>query len=179
MRLHKNLRIGLMAGVIVGLLLIAVTGLQQFWFNKSLGQAMLGTPRPAFTLPDLAGNDRAVAAWDGQVVLVNFWATWCPPCRHEIPLLNKLQRRYREAGLQVVGVAIDKRQAVTQFDQELPLEYPVLHGQLEASQVARAYGNEAGVLPYTVIVDRQGMIRYVKAGEVSADRLTEALRALL
>lgn len=138
------------------------------------GDAVERRQRPAFTLGDLDGERRAVAEWDGQVLLLNFWATWCPPCRVEIPELITLQQEYGRRGLQVVGIAIDDPQATADFVQETGLNYPILTGQQDALQVAVAYGNAIGALPYTVVVDRGGGIAYTREGELDR-RAAEAV----
>lgn len=120
--------------------------------------------RPDFALPDIEGKPRHVSEWDGQLLVVNFWATWCAPCREEIPIFIELQERYGPQGLQFVGIAIDKLENVTAYVDEVGINYPVLLGQLAAIEVGRSYGNEAGGLPFTVVVDRQGQIAFAKSG---------------
>jgi thiol-disulfide isomerase/thioredoxin len=134
-----------------------------------LGLPKSRTPerRPDFTLADLSGARRSVAEWDGQVVLINFWATWCPPCREEIPGLIELQRRLGDAGLQIVGIALDRPDAVQRLAAELGINYPVLIGDLDVIAVAREYGNVIGALPYTVVVDRAGDIAFSRQGKLS------------
>ena len=124
--------------------------------------------RPDFTLPDTEGKPRHVSEWDGQLLVVNFWATWCAPCREEIPTFIELQERYGAQGLQFVGIAIDKLDNVRTYIDEVGINYPVLLGQLAAIEVGRSYGNEAGGLPFTVVVDRQGQIAFAKSGLFTA-----------
>lgn len=114
--------------------------------------------RPEFWLPDVAGVRRGIAEWDGKLVVMNFWATWCPPCIHEIPMLIGLQKRYADRGVQILGIAIDDPEKVKAFADEVGLNYPTLHGQLDAIEVMSAYGNESGGLPYTVLIDPSGTI---------------------
>ena len=140
---------------------------------------LIGKRRPDFILPDLSGKLQDVSQWDGKVVLVNFWATWCPPCRREIPAFIELQDQYREHGLQIVGVAIDEPEVVRQFADTVGVNYPMLNGTLKATQLARAFGNSYGALPYSVLVDRHGVIRYVRPGELTRGRLVEQLKPLL
>lgn len=120
--------------------------------------------RPDFALPDIEGKPRHVSEWDGQLLVVNFWATWCPPCREEIPTFIELQDRYGAQGLQIVGIAIDQLDNVAAYIDEVGINYPVLLGQLAAIEIGRSYGNEAGGLPFTVVVDRQGQIAFAKSG---------------
>lgn len=120
--------------------------------------APLATHRPAFSLPDINGKTHSISQWDGKVVMLNFWATWCPPCRHEIPAFIKLQKAFKKKGFTVVGVAIDTAQNVRDFIDPMGVDYPILHGQNKAIEIAKAYGDRLGVLPYTVIIDRTGKV---------------------
>lgn len=135
--------------------------------------------RPVFALPDLAGERRSIAEWDGEVVLINFWATWCPPCREEIPLLIDLQREYGDRGLQVVGVALDRLPAVRDYAAAMEINYPILHGMGAAMEVQARYGNTRGTLPYTVLVDREGRIRHVFARQVHRADIEPIIREML
>jgi thiol-disulfide isomerase/thioredoxin len=135
--------------------------------------------RPTFSLPTPDGTLRDIAEWDGKVLLVNFWATWCPPCRREIPLFIELQEELGERGLQVVGVAIDEAQKVAEFAASLGINYPSLVGNAQATRVSTEYGNELGVLPFTAIVDRNGQIVHQHRGEVTRDIAERLLLPLL
>lgn len=137
---------------------------------------VLHRPRPEFTLPDLDGRPRQPAEWDGKVLVVNFWATWCAPCREEIPLLIDLERR--RPGVRVVGIAVDRPEAVRAFAAELGIEYPILLDDLRGSTMRR-YGNRIGALPFTVITGRDGIVAYVRLGELEAAELDRVTGALL
>jgi peroxiredoxin len=145
----------------------------------SVSGLAVGTPRPDFVLPDLAGRFRQVSEWDGQVLVLNFWATWCPPCRREMPDFMAVQREYGARGLQVVGVALDDPERVAEFVRDLGVEYPTLVGQAGAIDVTLRYGNGAGVLPYTAVVDRSGRVAYARPGELSRERLEALVQPLL
>ena len=140
---------------------------------------IVGKARPDFTLPDLEGAMHNVAEWDGKVLAINFWATWCPPCRKEIPEFVALQRKYAGQGLQFIGVALDQPDPVRRFAAEQQMNYPVLVGEMEVIQVAESYGNVAGALPYTVLVGRDGRIAFVQAGPLSTEQAEAALTPLL
>lgn len=140
---------------------------------------ILGAPRPPFTLPDLDGAPQDVAQWDGKVLAINFWATWCPPCRVEIPEFVALQRKYGDRGLQFVGVALEQPDPVRRFAAEHGINYPVLAGEMDVIAVAEAYGNHVGALPYTVIVGRDGRIAFVQAGPLSLEKAEAAITPLL
>ena len=135
--------------------------------------------RPDFSLPDIEGKSRHVSEWDGQLLVVNFWATWCAPCREEIPTFIELQERYGPQGLQFVGIAIDKLDNVTAYIEEVGINYPVLLGQLAAIEVGRSYGNEAGGLPFTVVVDRQGQIAFAKSGLFTPEEAESVIESRL
>jgi thiol-disulfide isomerase/thioredoxin len=134
---------------------------------------------PDFSLADLDGNVRAFSEWDGRIVIVNFWATWCAPCRREIPVLVDIQAQHPEDRLAVLGVAVDEVDAVREYVRQIGMTYPTLVGQLDAIQVASRYGNHIGALPYTVIVGPDRRIEWVHAGEVTAPMLAEALAPVL
>jgi len=135
--------------------------------------------RPDFTLPDVEGVEHAISEWDGKVILLNFWATWCPPCRREMPAFIKLQKQLGKQGLQIIGLAIDQVDLVEAFADNIGVNYPILVGENSAIKVTEAYGNQYGQLPYTVIIDRQGIIRHKKFGEVTYDEAIAFIQPLL
>lgn len=147
--------------------------------SSPAGRAMVGRPRPDFGLRDLGGHERRAAEWNGKVLVVNFWATWCPPCRREIPAFIDLQEKYGDKGLQLVGIAIDEPGSVKDFVEQMRVNYPTLIGDADAIQVARSFGNHVGALPYTVIVDRDGRIALTRAGELSRSEVEAAIHSLL
>ena len=143
--------------------------------NRGNPEDLLGQLRPLFEFPDLQGQVRNIAEWDNHVVLVNFWATWCPPCKDEIPDLIRLQETYRDQGVQVIGVALQEAEEVHEFAAELGINYPVLTGEVAVIEVARAYGNDFGALPYTVVFDTRGIIRFIKPGVVHYREAEQAI----
>ncbi|MGI9229953.1 MAG: TlpA family protein disulfide reductase [Gammaproteobacteria bacterium] len=138
-----------------------------------------GDAAPPFSLPDLQGTMRSLSEWRGQVVVLNFWATWCPPCRDEIPVFIALQRQYTDAGLQFVGIALQQPQEVHDFVAEFGINYPILAGELEVIKLAESLGNESGGLPYTVMIDRQGRVQYARAGPLTREQAERLVTALL
>lgn len=124
---------------------------------------VLNAPRQLFSLVDVDGQSHSISSWDGKVILLNFWASWCPPCLREIPAFVQLQQDYAEQGLQVVGVSIDSPEAVKNFADKLGINYPLLLGQANVAEISRLYGNRIGTLPFTVVIDRQGLVRYLHA----------------
>lgn len=133
--------------------------------------------RPDFTLKDLDGIPRSITEWDGQVVLVNFWAPWCKPCREEMPMLMQLQRDYADRGLHILGLAIDDPEPVRRFAAELQVNYVLLAELMPTLAVQEAYGDTR--LPYSVLIDRQGRIVYRKAGELTRAEIEAELLPLL
>ncbi len=140
---------------------------------------IVGQPSLTFTLPDLKGQARQFEEWRGKVVLLNFWATWCPPCREEIPLFMQLQAKYATAGLQIVGIALDEREAVQDYRDGLLIDYPLLVGAQDVAALMSDYGNLTGVLPYSVIIDRNGRVHSTKTGAYTHAELDALLQPLL
>lgn len=130
-------------------------------------------------LSDLKGDNQPFEQWRGKVLVVNFWATWCPPCREEIPQFIKLQEKYRARGLVFVGVAIDKKDAVQSYADEVGINYPVLMGDLAAMDLSRKAGNHSGALPFTLIIDRSGKIIATKYSGLTQDKLEAIIGSLL
>ena len=131
-----------------------------------------------FTLPDLEGKKRSLHEWRGKVIVLNFWATWCPPCREEIPLFIALQKKHPADGLQIIGVAVDSQTAVMVYRQSIRINYPILIGEEDAMPLMAQYSNRIGSLPFTVIIDRSGSIAVRKLGvfnEIELESLVDPL----
>lgn len=142
--------------------------------DEALPQRTIPESLPDITLPDREGTPRSLDSWKGQPVIVNFWATWCGPCRDEIPLLNTLRRERAADRLEVVGIAIDEREAVLKFASEIGMDYPVLMGEQEGYEAAERFGVSL-VLPFSVFADSQGRIVALKVGELHADQAAAIL----
>jgi len=134
---------------------------------------------PDLRLPDIDGREVSGSSWAGKAVVLNFWATWCPPCLREIPLLNEWQRRYGDQGLQVVGIAIDKADAVARFLEDHPVDYPIVTGNIETVELSKRLGNRTGGLPFTVAFNPVGRRVFSHTGEVTESLLDAEVRPLL
>jgi thiol-disulfide isomerase/thioredoxin len=139
---------------------------------------LVGQRRPDFRLADVAGRPVSADAFDGRILLVNFWATWCAPCVEEMPMLSQFQRDYAASKVSVVGIAVDEPERARQFAQELAVDYPLLFGLPEAMLVGRSYGNHSGMLPYSVLIDVHGTVRWTRLGTLERDQLEAQLAAL-
>ena len=142
---------------------------------------LLNQPRPAFTLPDLDGTPRSVSEWDGKLLVINFWASWCEPCLREMPAFTQLQQHYRDQGVQFIGVALDDVRDVNAFLSGLEprINYPILLGNGNTFETPMAYGNQYGILPHTVIVDKTGKIAYSHFGSLTYEQGRLLLMGLL
>jgi len=132
---------------------------------------------PDLTLPNLAGGQTSLREFLGHPLIINFWATWCAPCRREMPLLQQLRRAYRGDGLEIVGIAIDFRTAVADYVGRQAVEYPLLIGADAGLAATEQFGMQA-VLPFSVFADAQGRIVAVKVGELHRDEAAYILGAM-
>jgi thiol-disulfide isomerase/thioredoxin len=132
---------------------------------------------PEVTMPDTQGLTRKLSEWKGHPLMVNFWATWCDPCRREIPLLKRLRKERSGESLEIVGIAVDFRDAVIQYAHSIGIDYPVLIGEKDGIAAMDAFGMES-VFPFTVFADKQGRILTVKVGELHRDEADVILDSL-
>lgn len=137
------------------------------------------TRAAAFSLRDLAGKTYTLESFRGKLVLLNFWATWCPPCRREIPLFIEAEKHYRDRGLAIVGISIDSPDAVARYWQELGINYTLLLADDNAMALMAAYGNPGGVLPYSVLIRPDGTVASVKLGPFAEKELADLIEAQL
>jgi len=125
------------------------------------------TVLPEFSLMNREGSVQSIHSWPGKSMIVNFWATWCAPCRREIPLLNEIQRTRSEEGFQIVGVAVDFREDVLRYADEIGIDYPLLIGEQDALEAVNAFGIQAVGFPFTAFTDNQGRIVNLHVGELT------------
>jgi thiol-disulfide isomerase/thioredoxin len=133
----------------------------------------------ALSLPDTQGTPQSVRQWRGKVLVVNFWATWCGPCREEMPEFVRAQRELGPRGLQIVGIAVDQPDKVAQFAKELGLNYPALIGGYDAVDISIPLGNRLAALPFTVILDREGRVAHTQLGPIKPSQLRSIVGNLL
>ena len=133
----------------------------------------------ASSFPDTTGRVRRLSEWQGRPILCNFWATWCEPCREEMPLLDAAQARYGSNRLQIVGIAIDNDANVADFVSKNKFSFPLLVGEFAAVELMRELGNGEGALPFTVLVDASGRLRKRKLGAYSDQALRADLEQLV
>ena len=145
-----------------------------FAATERSGRALLSAP---FT--DLGGKRQALSNWSGNVLVVNFWATWCAPCREEIPTLKKMQKKYVAKRVQFVGIGIDNVSKIAEYSAEMNIDYVLLVGGREVLDLTKELGNRAEVLPFTVILDRLGKVTYAHVGVMTEAALDAALLPII
>ncbi len=125
------------------------------------------------------GLSQDLMQYKGKIIVLNFWATWCPPCREEMPELSELHAQYQAKNVVVIGLAVDELSLVKEFAEDTPVNYPLLVAEDEGMQLASDFGNNQGVLPYTVIIDQDGKVLNNYFGRISKTLLSDALKPLL
>lgn len=167
-------------------LLLGAAGIAAAAAGFLIGPLLLGSGRgreadlvAAASFPDLEARTRQLSEWRGKVLICNFWATWCTPCREEIPMLVDLRGKYGPKGLEIVGIAIDNVAKVRDFSASFKISYPVLVAEAGGLDLMRGLGNQGGGLPYTVIVDRNGGVVHRKLGLLKQAELEPMIQSLL
>lgn len=168
--------------LVVAAALLALAGGVWFAWSKLESNEAVGQPATSLlglSLPDPEGKEHALAQWKGKVLVVNFWATWCGPCREEMPMFTRFQRELGPKGVQFVGIAVDQPDKVRQFASDLGLNYPALIGGYGAMELSKALGNTIMALPFTVIVDRDGRVAHTQLGPLKEQQLSDIFAKLL
>ena len=127
------------------------------------------------TLSDASGAPHRLADYRGEVVVVNFWATWCAPCIEEIPEFSRLQAEYADRNVKFIGIGIDTPENVAEFEKKARPSYPLLVNTDAGTELARRFGNDAGALPFTLLIGRQGRVNASKLGRLHEKELREWL----
>ena len=135
----------------------------------------VGKIAPDFTLPSAAGGEISLSDYKGKLVLLNFWASWCPPCRAEIPGFIKIQEEYKDKGFTIVGAAIENKEEVNKYIEEIGMNYPSAYGIEAVHKIAEVYGDPDGALPYSVLIGKDQKILMVFAGFLSEKKLKELI----
>ncbi|HUW36093.1 MAG TPA: TlpA disulfide reductase family protein [Rhodocyclaceae bacterium] len=172
-RLARNLLIAAVALAAAGAGYL-VSHLQQVFPSDPAGAREL----LALTLPDAAGASQSMQQWRGKVLVVNFWATWCPPCREEMPGFSRLQSKFSAKNVQFVGIGIDSADKIRQFSHDLPVSYPLLVGGTALMGLTEQLGDHEGGLPFTVILGRDGKLLQTRLGLWQESELEKVLVAL-
>ncbi len=171
--------------IIVAILSLAAGFAYKSW-QVDHSQNMTGSQRQAgaeaffnAALADVTGTAQQGEQWRGKVIVANFWATWCAPCREEIPELIDTYTDYRDQGVVVVGIAVDEAEKVAAFNKEFGINYPVVVGEFDAFTLAGSMGNQLGVLPFTVTIDRSGNIVNTHQGRIKKKQIEKIIKDLL
>ena len=130
-------------------------------------------------LTDLAGSPRTLNEWRGRVLVVNFWATWCPPCREEIPGLVRARDKLLSSNVEFVGIAIDQASKVVDFARNVHVSYPLLMADPAGLDLVRNLGNPSGGLPFTVVLDRKGMVAHRNLGSITQQKIEDQVAPML
>lgn len=125
----------------------------------------------AVSLADSLGQRQPLAKWKGKTLVVNFWATWCSPCIEEIPELSALQNSLTQKNIQIIGIGIDSATNISEFAEKHKITYPIYVGDTQGLEFARKFGNQAGGLPFTVLIDSNGQIKKTYLGRLKLDEL--------
>jgi thiol-disulfide isomerase/thioredoxin len=178
------LRVGLVI-LLAGGISIGIAILGQRWMDRPdpeaeppIRQTAPLQTIPEFALQDIDGRETSSANWAGKVVIINYWASWCPPCVREMPLLIQTQDELGAAGVQVVGIAVDRLEDVKKFIADYPVNYPILMANPEAVAISKRLGNRVEGLPFTVIFDRRGRRVFSHTGEITEADLKAELDGL-
>jgi peroxiredoxin len=149
---------------------------------SALSAASAKKPFPINTLKlkGLDGKTHSLKEWQGQVVLLNFWATWCAPCLYEIRDFVSYQDKYEKQGLQIIGVGLDEEKKLRNVQRSLDINYPILIADLKKDRsLMVSWGNTSGIVPYTVLLDRNGNAVYSQHGQLNSEEFDENVLPLL
>jgi thiol-disulfide isomerase/thioredoxin len=163
-------------------LLAALIGYRFGVLGKSAEMPAPVAPKiPIFdlVLTDLNGKPQGLGQWKGRILVINYWATWCHPCREEMPGFSRLQDKFRDKGVQFVGISIDDAAKIIEFQKETPVNYPLLIGDMNIMKSSAELGNTRQALPFTAVFDREGRLAATKLGRLSEPELEGQLKELI
>lgn len=173
--------------LLISLLVLAATGFIAYRIlvpasGTSSPDAGIHSAVPALfaaTFADQEGTAQPLSQWRGKILVVNFWATWCPPCREEMPELSEFQQRFHSKNVAVLGIATDEVEKIRAFVRESPTHYPLLSGDFQAMALAESFGNAKGILPYTVLINAQGKIIRTYLGRLDMKILEQDIASII
>lgn len=165
------------------LIVALVFGLAGAWFGSKRFATQPAQPEASAgfynrTLPDARGDSVAMAKWKGRPLVLNFWATWCAPCVEEMPELTALQKEIQPKNIQILGIGIDNPASISAFAEKYQIAYPLYVAGIDGSELSRQLGNQAGGLPFTVLLDASGKVKKTYLGRLKMDELRRDLNAL-
>lgn len=169
-------------------LLVALAGIA-LWLDRPTGHMSSGATS-AITSPDekvdatsgaiysvqfsdVHGKQRSLGEWQHKLLVINFWATWCAPCKEEMPIFAKLQEEFGSQGLQVIGIAADSHLNVANFAQKQPMNYPLLPDEMRAIEFSKRLGNRLGLLPFTIALKPGGSVLFTRLGVVTEPEMRD------
>jgi len=168
--------------VIFGVIAVVFAALGVMWGNKHLHpQAPESSPIDillAKSMTDANGRPQNLSQWKNKGLIVNFWATWCAPCVQEMPELSALQPEISPANIQIIGIGIDSAVNIAEFAAKYKITYPLYVGGLDASELSRQLGNQAGGLPFTLLIGRDGTVKKTYLGRLKMEELRKDLASL-
>lgn len=172
--IKKLLFYGVFAGV------FAAIGVAAGLLNTAPAQADTTAVSQFFTqsLTDVAGQTQPMTQWRSKALVINFWATWCPPCVDEMPELSALQQEIGVKNIQILGIGIDSVDNIAQFSRKHQISYPLYAGGMHGTELSRQFGNKAGGLPFTVLIDRQGQVKKTYLGRIKMEELRRDMQSL-
>ncbi len=175
--LKKTLSISVYLVLIVGLGLV----FRYFAIHFAEYSSSNISSRPLFaaSLMDAQGKIQHLSQYQGKIIVLNFWATWCPPCREEMPELSQFQQAYKNKNVVVLGIAIDDLDLVKEFLQTSPVTYPILVTENSGMDLSDQLGNDQAVLPYTLIINADGNVVKSHLGRINKQLLETAIKPLL
>ena len=170
--------------IIIAIIVLLVAGISyQYLFTGKTSNtaANNASTQPFFaaTFPDENSKPQALQQYAGKIVVLNFWATWCEPCREEMPELSELQNTYKDKNVVVLGVAADEIAAIKEFTNQTKVSYPLFAADMQGMDIASQLGNDKSVLPYTVIIAADGSVAKSYFGRVTKALLSETLNKLI
>jgi thiol-disulfide isomerase/thioredoxin len=153
------------------------------WFGARQFQPVPVAPSAADqfygrSMPDAAGKPADMKQWKGRPLVLNFWATWCAPCVEEMPELTALQNELQPGKIQILGIGIDNQASVSAFADKYKIAYPLYVAGMEGSELSRQLGNQAGGLPFTVLIDANGKVKKTYLGRLKMDELRRDIAAM-